>query len=75
MSSKLLPTNVHNIERVFRVILGLVVLSLVFIGPRSLWGLLGLVPLVTGIVGTCPAYTLFGISTCPVRDKPARHTT
>jgi predicted RND superfamily exporter protein len=65
MTAKLLTRNVHNIERALRVVVGLVVLSLVLIGPRSLWGLLGLVPLVTGLLGTCPLYTLLGISTCP----------
>lgn len=62
--SRILPTNVHNIERAIRVVAGLAILSLVFVGPQSLWGLLGLVPLVTGLVGSCPLYTLLGISTC-----------
>jgi hypothetical protein len=56
--------NVHNIERVVRVIVGLVIVSLVFIGPQSPWGWLGLIPLATGIIGWCPPYALFGISTC-----------
>jgi len=43
---------------------GLVLLSLVFVGPQTYWGFVGLPPLVTGLVGTCPAYTLLGISTC-----------
>ena len=66
----LLPANVHTIERAIRIIVGLVVLSLVFIGPRTPWGWLGLVPLVTGAMASCPLYTLFGISTCAVK-KPA----
>jgi len=56
--------NIHNIERVVRIILGLIILSLVFIGPKSLWGLLGLLPILTGLVGWCPPYQLLGISTC-----------
>jgi hypothetical protein len=56
--------NVHNIERVVRVVAGLAILSLVFIGPQSAWGWLGLVPLATGITGWCPPYALFGFSTC-----------
>ncbi len=51
-------------ERVIRVIAGLIILSLVFVGPQSWWGLIGLVPLVTGLVGSCPAYSLLGISRC-----------
>jgi Protein of unknown function (DUF2892) len=42
-------------------------LSLVFVGPHTPWGLLGLVPLITAIVGWCPPYAVFGISTCKSR--------
>jgi hypothetical protein len=71
MSSKLLPRNEHTVERALRVAAGLVLLSLVFVGPHTLWGLVGLVPLLTGLVGSCPIYTLFGISTCAAHsDKP-----
>ena len=63
--SKLLPVNEHPVERVLRVAVGLAILSLVFVGPKSLWGLLGLIPLATGLVGSCPLYTVFGFSTCP----------
>jgi hypothetical protein len=66
MSSKLLPTNEHGIDRTLRVVVGLALLSLVFVGPHTLWGLVGLVPLTTGLVGSCPAYTLFGLKTVPV---------
>jgi hypothetical protein len=55
--------NVHNIERVVRVIVGLAIISLVFIGPQSIWGWLGLIPLATGVMGWCPPYALFGFST------------
>lgn len=66
---KLIPKNEHMVERVLRIALGLAVLSLVFVGPKTWLGLIGLVPLVTGLVGSCPLYTLFGISTCSVRTK------
>lgn len=68
MSSKILPTNEHNIERVIRVVLGLGLLSLTVVGPQTLWGLVGLVPLATGAIGSCPLYTVFGFSTCPVKS-------
>jgi hypothetical protein len=61
--ANLLPTNEHPVERVLRVVLGMAVLSLAFVGPKSAWGYLGLVPLVTGLAGSCPLYTLFGWST------------
>ena len=56
--------NIHNIERVIRVVLGLIILSLVFVGPKSLWGLVGILPILTGLIGWCPPYQLLGISTC-----------
>lgn len=67
MLSKYFPTNEHMVERVIRVIVGLGVLSLAFVGPQTMWGYLGLVPLATGLLGTCPLYTLLGVSTCNVR--------
>ena len=76
MFEKILPNNIHPVERGIRIVLGVVLLSLIFVGPKTWWGLLGLVPLVTGLVGSCPPYTLFGISTCSIGkkrepDKPA----
>lgn len=56
--------NIGDTERVVRVLAGLAILSLVFIGPKSLWGLIGIVPIVTGLSGWCPPYSLLGINTC-----------
>lgn len=69
MSAKIFPNNENTIDRVIRVIIGLGVLSLVFFGPRTAWGWLGLIPLVTGLVGSCPLYTVLGCSTCPVHER------
>ena len=66
----LLARNLHSIERGARVLVGLGLLSLVFVGPQSYWGLIGIVPLVTGLVGSCPLYSVLGFSTCPTRMKP-----
>jgi hypothetical protein len=51
-------------DRVIRVAAGIALLSLVFVGPKTLLGLVGLIPITTGMLGSCPLYTLFGISTC-----------
>jgi Inner membrane protein YgaP-like, transmembrane domain len=51
-------------DRGLRIVLGLVLLSLTVVGPKTLWGLLGLIPLVTGFAGSCPAYLVAGVSTC-----------
>lgn len=56
--------NVGGIDRVLRILVGIALLSLAFIGPQTAWGWIGVVPLLTGLVGYCPAYTLFGIKTC-----------
>ena len=55
----------HPIERVIRVLIGLGLISLVFIGPKTPWGWIGLLPILTGATGMCPLYTVLGISTCP----------
>jgi len=56
--------NIHPVERAVRVIVGLGIVSLVFVGPQTPWAWLGLVPVATGLVGWCPPYALLGISTC-----------
>ena len=58
----------HPIERVVRVLVGLGIVSLVFIGPKTPWGCLGVVPILTGTAGLCPLYTVLGISTCPKKS-------
>jgi len=56
--------NIGSIDRTIRIVAGIAILSLVFVGPKSMWGLLGLLPLITGLIGWCPPYHLLGISTC-----------
>jgi len=48
--------NVGGVDRAVRIVVGLGILSLAFVGPQTPWGYLGLVPLVTGLIGWCPAY-------------------
>jgi hypothetical protein len=57
--------NEGTIDRALRIVAGIGILSLVFVGPQTPWGWIGLVPLVTGLVGVCPVYSIFGIRTCP----------
>lgn len=59
--------NEGAVDRIVRVVAGLVILSLAFVGPKSAWGYIGLLPIATGLVGYCPAYSLFGINTCPAK--------
>ncbi len=55
--------NIHSVERVLRILVGLVLISLAFFGPSNKWFLLGVVPFLTGVVGWCPPYQLLGINT------------
>jgi O-antigen ligase len=56
--------NIGNIERIIRIVGGLVLIALAATGTVGVWGWLGLVPLATGFVGWCPPYSLLGINTC-----------
>lgn len=60
--------NIGSVDSILRIIVGLFVLSLIFWGPKSLWGLVGLVPLFTGIIRYCPLYPVLGINTCCKKD-------
>jgi hypothetical protein len=62
-----MATNEGTLDRVLRVVVGLAILSLAFIGPQTPWAYLGLIPLLTGLVGFCPAYALFGLRTCKLQ--------
>jgi hypothetical protein len=66
-----LASNEGAIDRTIRTVVGFALLALTVIGPKTLWGLLGLVPLITGFAGTCPLYSILGIDTCPVKPTTA----
>ncbi len=61
--------NIGKIDRLVRIIVGLAILSLVFVGPKTMWGLLGLIPLGTALIGWCPPYALLGINTCGTKSS------
>lgn len=66
-----MEANVGNADRIVRVIVGLALLSLLFVlnGSARWWGLIGLVPLATSAVRFCPLYRMVGLSTCPLAAK------
>jgi hypothetical protein len=64
MWSALFPHNEHRFDRTLRIVIGAGLLWLAFSGQTA-WGYIGIVPLLTGIIGSCPVYSLFGWSTCP----------
>ena len=59
--------NVGTIDRVLRIVVGLALISIVFIGPQTPWGWIGVVPLGTALLGYCHLYSLLGIKTCPAQ--------
>jgi hypothetical protein len=56
-------------DRMARFLIGVGILPLAFWGPQTPWAYLGLIPLVTGVIGFCPLYALLGINTCPLNRK------
>ena len=62
-----MPCNEGTIDRLLRVLVGIGLIALTQVGPQTPWGWIGVVPLLTGLVGFCPAYTLFGLRTCKTR--------
>lgn len=61
-----MKANEGTVDRILRVIVGAGVLSLVFVGPHTPWGYVGVIPLVTGLVGYCPLYAILGFNTCGI---------
>lgn len=68
--SNWLKVNEHPIERVVRVILGVALVGMAAMGTIGAWGYIGVVPILTGAMGTCPLYSVLGFSTCPMKAKP-----
>lgn len=68
-----MKANVGGVDRVVRIVAGIVLLALVFVLKSEdglwLWGLIGIVPLATGLMGWCPAYSILGMNTCPMKEK------
>ena len=66
----MMKKNVGTIDRAMRIIAGLVLLAMFFVYPDAswrYWTLIGVIPLATGLLSSCPLYTLLGISTCPMQ--------
>ena len=62
-----MKVNEGGIDRGFRIIVGLALIGLTVVGKIGVWGWIGIVPLVTGLIGWCPAYSIFGIKTCKAK--------
>jgi hypothetical protein len=64
-----MKVNEGTLDRAVRVLAGLLLIALALTGTIGVWGWIGVVPLATGLLGWCPAYTLLGFSTCPVKSR------
>ena len=64
-----MSANVGTIDRVIRILAGLALIALAALGTIGVWGYIGIVPLATGLFRFCPAYRIFGLSTCPMASK------
>ncbi len=63
-----MKANVGGIDRIARIVFGLVLIALAATGTIGAWGWVGLMPLATGAIGFCPLYPLIGLSTCPLKQ-------
>ncbi|SBT05394.1 conserved exported hypothetical protein [Candidatus Accumulibacter aalborgensis] len=61
-----MKTNVGGIDKILRIVIGIALITMAALGVVGAWGWIGVVPLLTGLFGTCPAYTLLGMNTCPI---------
>jgi len=60
--------NIGNLDKVLRLLVGIIGVALVFIGPQTPWGWLGLVPLITGLINFCPLYKVLGLNTSSTKS-------
>jgi hypothetical protein len=64
--------NVGSLDRAARVAVGAALVVLAAMGQIGIWGWIGVVPLATGLLGFCPAYSLLGVSTCPMKTAASK---
>ena len=64
-----MKTNVGGIDKILRIVVGLALIAMAALGVVGAWGWIGVVPLLTGLLGTCPAYSLLGMNTCPLKKN------
>jgi len=62
-----MPATVGGMDKIARIVVGLALLAMTVVGPKTMWGLIGVVPLATGLLNFCPAYTLLGINSCKTK--------
>ncbi len=61
-------TNVGGIDRILRIVAGLALIALTLTGTIGVWGWIGVVPPATGLMSSCPLYSIIGLNTCPMKS-------
>ena len=61
--------NVGGIDKILRIVVGIALIAMAALGVVGTWGWIGVIPLLTGLLGTCPAYSLLGMNTCPLKKN------
>ena len=64
-----MKTNVGGIDKILRIVVGIALIAMAALGVVGTWGWIGVIPLLTGLLGTCPAYSLLGMNTCPLKKS------
>ncbi|MBF0610450.1 MAG: DUF2892 domain-containing protein [Magnetococcales bacterium] len=64
-----MKANVGGVDRILRIVVGLALIAMVFVGPQTVWGWVGVIPVLTGLVRFCPFYPLLGLNTCPTESN------
>lgn len=64
-----MTANIGSTDRLLRIVVGLLLIALAATGNLGVWAYIGVVPLVTGLFRFCPAYRLFGLSSCPIKSR------
>jgi hypothetical protein len=72
MKESAMQANVGTVDRIIRIVVGLVLIGLAATGRIGAWGWIGIVPLLTGIVRVCPAYSILGVKTCAAPESGAK---
>ncbi|MFC5429784.1 MAG: DUF2892 domain-containing protein [Paraburkholderia sp.] len=67
-----MQANIGTVDRILRIVIGLALIGLAATGRIGVWGWIGIVPLVTGLVRVCPAYRLLGLRTCPLSKSDSK---
>ncbi len=64
-----MKVNVGGIDKILRIVVGIALIAMTLMGVIGAWGWVGVVPLLTGLFGACPLYSIIGLNTCPIRKN------